>query len=176
MAVPSPTHFMQPPSQHELSGQTGAGPARPASFSPARSPSGGLNKKSKRSHGSSVPEDVNGLGDTQQGAPTSAANLLLRSSAFSKPLSSSVGSQQHPSQTRDQQPQPQQQQQQHGQQFQQQHTRATSHGGKNRSVPANGHSEGLGSERAQFSGMGDGILNQSMREDLESKSSSFFHC
>lgn len=157
---------MQPPSHHELSGQSGAGPATMASLSAAKQLPGGQTKNSKRSHGSTEAEDVNGHGDAHQTTPTPAANHLLRSPSCSKPSSSSVGSPQHPSQIRDQQ--------------QHHHTRATSHGGKNRSAPTNGHSDDLGSERAQFSGMGDGILNQSMKEDLESKSRSafffFFFC
>ncbi|KAF9932927.1 hypothetical protein BGZ67_004523 [Mortierella alpina] len=154
---------MQPSPHHELSGQSGAGPAGQSSFSATKLLPGSLSKNSKRSLGSTVAEDVNGHGDAHQNTPAPAANQLLRSSSFSKVSSSSVGSQLHSNHIRDQQPQ----QQQHGQQFQHQHTRATSHGGKNRSAPTNGQSEDLGTERAQVSVMGDGIVNQSMKEDLE---------
>ncbi|KAF9574195.1 hypothetical protein EC968_007290 [Mortierella alpina] len=150
---------MQPPSHHELPGQSGAEAAGPASSPAAKSLPDSLSKSSKWSYGSTVAEDVNGHGDTHQNTPTPAANQFVRSSSFSKPLSSSVGSQQHHlNQARDQHPQQQQQQQ---------HTRASSHGGKSRSAPTNGHSEDLGSERAQLSSMGEGILNQSMKEQLE---------
>ncbi|KAG0203635.1 hypothetical protein BGX28_004122 [Mortierella sp. GBA30] len=135
---------MQPLSYNEPPGHSGAR----SSPSPAKS-SNGFNKKLGKNSG----EDVNGTAGM-----STTAKQVFRSSSLSalSPRASQLHNDPQESQH---------QQQPQLSQFQQLHTRASSQGRRN--SPSNGPNEDAGSEGHRSSGMGDGIVNQSMREDVE---------
>ncbi|KAF9163923.1 hypothetical protein BGX20_001152 [Mortierella sp. AD010] len=133
---------MQPPSHHDLPGHSGARSAGPSTNSSSFQPN--------YNHSVNVDEDSTNGATYRPPHPSHPTNRL---------------------QQQQQQQQQEQQQQQQQQQQQPQHSRSSgSRSNQNQNKNSqNGQSQGASSEKGTNTilGMGDGIVNQSMKEDLE---------